>query len=139
MRGGARPGAGRKSKAQKFATEIAAAERQITDRLPDIVAAQIDLALGMTVQEVDPKTGGLKVYTRPPDAKAGQYLIDRIAGKPTQRIEAEIETEGEVEVTSAALDAAARELAEWRKQRISELSNWPNLPPTPPTSVTPME
>lgn len=43
--GGARPGAGRKSKAEKYETEINAAERYIADRLPQFVKALEELAL----------------------------------------------------------------------------------------------
>jgi hypothetical protein len=45
-RGGARPGAGRKPKAQKFAAPIARAEKQISDKLPGIVANLLRLADG---------------------------------------------------------------------------------------------
>lgn len=84
--GGARPGAGRPRKLDKNAGAIVKAEKQIRDRLPEIVDAQISLALGITVQDKD-SAGNTIVYSRPPDVKAGQYLIDRIMGKPTQRQE----------------------------------------------------
>lgn len=106
--GGARPGAGRKTKAEKFAGPVAAAEQIIVDQLPAIVHAQIDLALGATVQEVDRETGGLIVYTRPPDARAGQYLIDRILGKPTQRTELTGADGGPLAVTMSDDERAAR-------------------------------
>lgn len=78
---------GRPAKADKFARPVARAEKQIVDALPQIVDAQIALALGVMVQEVDKESGALIVYQRPPDAKAGQYLIDRILGKTTERHE----------------------------------------------------
>lgn len=137
--GGTRPGAGRKPKATKFESEIAAAELQIAQSLPEVIAAQIDLATGVTVQEVDPKTGGLKVYTRAPDAKAGQYIIDRILGKPTQRIETDDDPDGTIEAAAEELAQARRELEQWRKQQIDELSNMPNVLPTPPMPATPTE
>lgn len=84
--GGARPGAGRKAKAEKFAGSISRAERKIADRLPTIIDRMFDLADGVTVQEVD-EDGGIRVYTRPPDYKACAYLIDRILGKTKERKE----------------------------------------------------
>ncbi len=86
--GGARPGAGRKRKRDKNGTAIEQAERRIRDRLPEVIDAMFDLALGVTVEEVD-DAGGVRVYRRPPNQKAAAYLIDRIMGKPTERQEQE--------------------------------------------------
>ncbi len=47
----------------------------------------IALSLGVMVEETDKESGAAIVYQRPPDRGAGQYLIDRIAGKPTERKE----------------------------------------------------
>lgn len=85
--GGARPGAGRKPKAQKNETAIARAEQQIRDRLPEVIDALFDLALGVKVEDVNILTGEAVVYRRPPDRAAAQYLTDRIMGKPTERQE----------------------------------------------------
>lgn len=87
--GGARPGAGRKPKEEKHATAISEAEQKIVDKLPLIVNAMTELALGVTVQEVDEDTGGVNVYTKKPEFKAGQYLMDRIMGKPVLKIKDE--------------------------------------------------
>lgn len=84
--GGARPGAGRKPKDEKFKLPIAKAEKRIADRLPLLIDRALELADGVTVQEVD-KDGGVAVYTKPPDLKAIIYLVDRIMGKPTERQE----------------------------------------------------
>lgn len=113
--GGSRPGAGRKSKAQKFERPIAAAEKKIADRLPQIVDNLIFLANGgyeqvtetwepaglHTVGEgeailpafPDKKPDELVLIKRTssiaaPDRAANTYLLDRIAGKPTVPIEA---------------------------------------------------
>ena len=86
--GGARPGAGRPRKRVKHAGAISRAEKQIVDRLPEVVGRLLELADGITVQEVDPD-GGERVYTRPPDREAARYLVDRIMGKPTERREEE--------------------------------------------------
>lgn len=50
--GGPRPGAGRTPKSEKYHGPIAAAERQVADKLPDVVAAQLALALGETTRTV---------------------------------------------------------------------------------------
>jgi hypothetical protein len=80
-----RPGAGRKPRNVKFAGEIAQAEKWIADRLPFILEAQYDLALGVRVKEV--KGEKERVYTKPPDKEAGQYLLNRVMGKPVERVE----------------------------------------------------
>lgn len=96
--GGKRAGAGRKPKAEKYERPINRAEKQIVDRLPEIVQAQIDLALGVTVHEVDDDSGGVNIYQKPPDHKAGAYLIDRILGKPTTKVEAGSEDGGPLRI-----------------------------------------
>jgi hypothetical protein len=132
--GGRRPGAGRKPRAERFARPIAAAEKKIADRLPELVDNQFLLALGggerieeryetagtvlidgvllndqgkpLTTErgavvrtqvpafpDLDPTDLVLverKVITLAPDRAANEYLVDRILGKPTQAIEAEI-------------------------------------------------
>lgn len=84
--GGAREGAGRKAKPDKFKVPIAKAEKRIADRLPWLIDQMMDLAEGVVVQEVD-KDGNPRIYQRPPDYKAIAYLVDRIMGKPTERKE----------------------------------------------------
>jgi hypothetical protein len=85
--GGTRPGAGRKRKSDKHAGQIAKAEKRIADRLPDIVDRLLELADGIQVQTVDEETGGINIYAKPPDRQAAEYLLNRIMGKPTERIE----------------------------------------------------
>jgi hypothetical protein len=48
-RGGARAGAGRKPKAEKYETEINVAERRIADKLPAIIGKLEELAMGGAV------------------------------------------------------------------------------------------
>jgi hypothetical protein len=85
--GGSRPGAGRKPKADKYIADINKAEKKIRDKLPDIVDAQIGLALGVVVKEKNPITFEDQYYTTIPDRAAGQYLMNRIMGTPTQKQE----------------------------------------------------
>jgi hypothetical protein len=84
--GGARPGAGRKPKDEKFKQPIAKAEKKIADKLPWLIDQMMELATGVIVQEFD-RDGAPRVYQRPPDYKAISYLVDRIMGKPTERKE----------------------------------------------------
>lgn len=105
-------GPGRPRKADQHAGAIARAEKQIRDRLPELIAAQFDLALGVTVEEVDRESGATVVYRKPPDAKAGQYLIDRIMGKPTERQEVSGADGGPIGITFYSYDALAAEIAD---------------------------
>lgn len=84
--GGARPGAGRPRTRVKHAGAITRAEKKIADRLPDIVDKLLELVEGVQVQTTD-ADGGERVYTRPPDRAAGEYLLNRIMGKPVERQE----------------------------------------------------
>lgn len=69
-RGGKRPGAGRKPKAEKRAEPpVKAAENKLRDRLPELV----DVALSLAIEGKD--------------AKMVIYCIDRVLGKPTQPID----------------------------------------------------
>lgn len=95
-RGGARPGAGRKPKLVKYERPVNAAEKQIVDHLPAIVAAQVKLALGqILVQEDDPNApeGTPEIYAVPPSERAGQYLMNRIMGRPVERHEIEADVD----------------------------------------------
>jgi hypothetical protein len=108
--GGVRPGAGRKPKAEKYSRDIVAAEKKIRDKLPDIVEAQIGLALGVVVKEFNPITQEDFFYTTIPDRAAGQYLINRIMGAPTQKVDSKVEI----------LDPYSEEIKRLRKERESD-------------------
>ena len=82
--GGRRAGAGRKSDTEKYGESVNAAKEKIADRLPQIVDALLQLAIGAYVEEVNIVTGKRQVYKRLPDRAAAEYLFDRLAGKPTQ-------------------------------------------------------
>lgn len=94
--GGARPGAGRPANKQLYHADIRKAERKIKDRLPEIVEAQITLALGVWVKEETEL--GQVVYQKPPDFRAAQYLMDRLMGKPVERTEIDANVTGSIAV-----------------------------------------
>lgn len=83
--GGKRPGAGRPRTREKHGGEIAAAEQRIADFLPTLIDKAFELANGVRVEK---KTrSGSVVYKQPPCIKSIMYLVDRLAGKPTQALE----------------------------------------------------
>lgn len=84
--GGARPGAGRKPKADLFATPIRRAEKRIADRLPFLVDKLMELSEGVLVEGTR-MDGSPYVYRTPPDRQAATYLVDRIMGKPAQSVD----------------------------------------------------
>lgn len=110
--------AGRPRRAEKYAGQIAASEDWIADRLPQLLAAQYELAIGgfEQIEETYAPAGTITIgsgeslvrvfpglpadepvlvkRTRSiaaPDRGAGQYLIDRILGKSTAEIDAKID------------------------------------------------
>lgn len=78
-------GPGRPRKRDANAGAITRAEKQIRDRLPEVVDKMLELAMGVLVEEQTLE--GRFIYQKPPDYKAAAYLIDRIMGKPTERRE----------------------------------------------------
>lgn len=105
--GGSRPGAGRPKKRDANAGAIVKAEKKIRDRLPEVIDALFELALGVTVKEVSLQ-GETNVYRKAPDAKAAIYLTDRIMGKPTERVEVEADVTANVALVrfESAIDKA---------------------------------
>jgi len=91
-------GPGRPRKAEKYAGQIAATEDRIADLLPTLIANLLTLANGVMVQDVSPFDGSTLVYKEPPDRKANEYLIDRILGRPTQAIEADVASDGSLTI-----------------------------------------
>ena len=163
--GGPRPGAGRPKKAEKYAGQIAATEDRIADRLPQLLGNLLKLANGgfdqieekwLPAELVTKGSGEFESRVFPdlpaqqpvlverkksraaPDRAANIYLVDRILGKPTAKVKAEIDVDG-LNITDAVRDAAAQELAAWQQQMIAMQSSWPSVSPAPPTSPTPME
>lgn len=89
--GGKRPGAGRPRKSEKYARPIAVAERRIADRLPILIDRMFELSDGLSM--IDTTDDEPRIYTKPPDRLALEYLINRIMGKPIERHEHDIDAE----------------------------------------------
>lgn len=79
--GGARPGAGRKARAQKFAGPIAAAEQAIVDQLPQIVGNLLMLANGgwEEISEHYEPAGLVLVDDYAQNAEGQSYKVKRLA------------------------------------------------------------
>lgn len=84
-KGGARPGAGRPCKLDKYGGHVAAAEDRIADRLPELIDKAFELANGVEVQKL--VRGNAVVYSQPPSIGAIMFLFERIAGKVPQALE----------------------------------------------------
>lgn len=85
--GGARPGAGRPPKREAYAANIGEAEALIAMELPKLLAKYFELAAGVKVQGKSGRNGGEAVYERPPDGKVIADLLNRVMGKPVERVE----------------------------------------------------
>jgi hypothetical protein len=82
--GGKREGAGRKKAGHTVAAEKAREYliTAIAEQLGPIVSAQIEAAKGLFYEG---KEG--KVYTKIPDVRVGEYLLNQIAGKAKEKVE----------------------------------------------------
>jgi hypothetical protein len=107
-KGGAKPGAGRPSKAEAHATPIKDAEKRISDRLPVLIDKLFALADGVLVQETDDE-GAVDVYLKPPELKALVYLVDRVMGKPMQKVEQSGDAGGPLKITVTYADPEPKE------------------------------
>jgi hypothetical protein len=63
------------------------AEDRIRAELPALIDRLLDLARGVLVYEEEGPNGVERVYRIPPDFKALSYLLDRVMGRPAQRME----------------------------------------------------
>lgn len=147
--GGTRPGAGRKRKADKYQPQINKAEKRIADRLPQLIDNLMHLADGgySRVKEKWAPAGTVlvgagemqrKAFPKLPDDElvmvervteiadkdraANEYLINRVMGKPTERVEQEVDVKGEVKITDQATKKAASKLDTWRTEMMMQLA-----------------
>lgn len=88
-RGGSRRGAGRPKTRDVHVSAVRKAEKKIRDRLPELIDNLLILANGVTVEELDPAIGATVVYKKPPCRQTNEYLVNRILGKPTEKVESE--------------------------------------------------
>lgn len=58
----------------------------IIDELPSLTNSLIDLAKGLHFEERLPN-GNIRRYTERPDREALEYLMNRVLGKPAERVE----------------------------------------------------
>lgn len=79
--------AGRPRTADQYAGAIAKANARIAKNLSKYIENMEALADGVFVEEIDLGTMKTKVYQRPPDRQANEYLLNRIMGKPTEHKE----------------------------------------------------
>lgn len=107
--GGARPGAGRKRKAEKWAAPIAKAEKRIADKLPSLIDNMLALAEGVWIEEMNADSARI-VYKRAPDRAANEYLINRIMGRPTERKELSGPDNGPIPIQTFDYAAAIAEV-----------------------------
>ena len=137
--GGARPGSGRKRKADKYERKINAAEKKIADRLPELVDNLLILASGgyeRVKEKWEPAgtvyigSGEDKFKAFPDkdddelvlversrevadrDRAANVYLLDRIIGKPTTRQEL-VDEEGETVPFAIVRVPVKADLEQW--------------------------
>ncbi len=95
--GGARPGAGRKPKALRYASELAAAENKLMSALPAAIDSLIDSA-------------------RCGDVAAAKYLLDRAFGR------VQVQSAAIAEDTAIPFDESDLERAEKHKEHMDA---WP--------------
>jgi len=92
------------------------AQEFLAPRLEQLLQAQFELAIGVKTADG---------YVKPPDARAGQYLIDRVCGKPkeTSSIEVSVVQKfivGLLKEVESAIDAVVdRYQADQIKSRIN--------------------
>lgn len=88
-RGGKRIGAGRKKEKRTIESEKAREYLigRITAELEPIATAHIEAAKGMWIDDLDSNGERIRVYRKPPDLKAGEYLLNQGAGKPKESLD----------------------------------------------------
>lgn len=88
-RGGIRRGTGRLRKREIYAANIAEAEALICKELPKLIVKYFELAQGVKIAGKSGRGGRETVYERPSDGKVIADLLNRVIGKPAERVETE--------------------------------------------------
>ena len=104
--GGWRPGAGRKTNAERLARLIEGAETKIGEKLPDLINALVDLALN---PDEKPEVR----------RKAIVDLITRVMGNPANRLEITGSGGGPIEMVAWAPSQEFIEAAESKKKELA--------------------
>ena len=63
-------------------------EQKIMGHIPELIDVKVEAAKGLYEYRKGPD-GLVRVYKTKPDGKAGEYLVDRVMGKPKERLETE--------------------------------------------------
>jgi hypothetical protein len=85
----------RRAKEQELSLAVAQGNdcliRTIILKQEKLLSALIDLAEGVQVEEID-REGNARVYQKPPDRQAAQWLLEKVHGKPTVKTETKHDT-----------------------------------------------
>jgi hypothetical protein len=95
---------------------------RIADRLPELIDALFQVALGIWIEEVD-KEGERRVYQCPPDFRAAMYLVNRVMGLPAKEDEAERYQAIVDEVSRRVVEALSDVTPEIRESVVAQLKN----------------
>lgn len=79
------PKLGRPKKSDIYGGHIRRVENVIADHLPEFVDNLMRIAKGVFI-EVELKDGTKRIYQEAPCRQSNEYLLNRIMGKPTERI-----------------------------------------------------
>jgi hypothetical protein len=74
-------------------------EKRIEEKLPDLIERMLELAEGVTVKDEDRK-GNPRIYQKPPDRQAAEYLIDIILKSAEKRPDSAMPKIKIIEVTT---------------------------------------
>lgn len=66
----------------------------IANKRKKLIEAQLDVAIGYSYVNED----GKKIYTKPPNASTGEYLLNQLIGKPKESIEVKEEIRLSVDI-----------------------------------------
>ena len=67
---------------------------KIAQRRQQLIDSQLDIAIGYSYVNED----GKKIYTKPPNASTGEYLLNQLIGKPKESIDVKTEIRLNVDI-----------------------------------------